>query len=616
MKNPKVLDLLRMHRSTSGLDERQIGRIAEHAEVIQAEGGRVVQEPDKPVDALILVVAGNLSLSLELPGGSEKTILFFGRDDQIGLLGLVQDDPMPTKVVALQPSLLVRIPRDAASLLMRELPQWSRSLLQSVAPKLRDSFLGQKSQKRSRFVVFIHASEKSRHLTSLLTERLAFLGESVGLVSDHEPTLATELAQSSSVLDSTGNLLGADQIRELIGAWPTTDRVIIDSHLKTAGSLLGEFMSACESAYWFGSSDSVNDISDALEPLVTEYPGLRNKTSVIHVLDDGEQVGPPPSGIADVCKNDFKLHFNGCSKVDSPVCTQQAGLERIIHHLRGVSVGLALGGGAARGMAHLGVLQVIEKAGITIDRMSGTSAGALTGILYAAGHPADFCIDRFKHDLTPGWGYRLLPYGDAFYVYFKYRFGGWDRMLRKYIHDWHLEQLPIPFSSVAVDLVSAEPVIRRTGDAVHALLESINLPGIARPICRDGQALVDGGVLNVVPANVLVDQGANFVISSDVSAKIAFQFAGNRPDTPTEQMHRAGGIAALVRMRTVQDRNIRAIGGSAADIVIEPDVSEVKLTDFKHADVTAKLGNDAAEEALPELRRILHEMDPQLFPAS
>jgi NTE family protein len=74
-----------------------------------------------------------------------------------------------------------------------------------------------------------------------------------------------------------------------------------------------------------------------------------------------------------------------------------------------------------------------------------------------------------------------------------------------------------------------------------------------------------------------------------------------------------GGIAALVRMRTVQDRNIRSIGGSAADIVIEPDVSAVQLSDFKRAPEIAKIGRDAVEEGLPELRRILHEMDPQLF---
>lgn len=614
MKKPQPVDLLRLHRSTRGLDDQQIGRIAEYAEVIHAEEGHELQGPGDESDALMLVISGNLSLALVLPSGVEKTVLYFGRDDQIGLLGIIQDEPIPVRVVAQHQSLLVRIPRESAVHLMRELPLWSRNLLQTLAPKLRDTLLGEKSQKRPRFVVLIHTSEKSRHLTALLSEQLTFLGESVGLLSDREKTLATEPARSASVFDSSGQLRTVEQFRELIGSWSEIDRVILDGHIKTADSLLGRLMAACEAAYWFCTSDSASTVVQRLKPLLSESPGLREKISVVHMLDDHEQVAPRCPGIADVCSNDFKLHWNGCAVVNSPICTQKAGLDRIIHHLRGVSVGLALGGGAARGMAHLGVLQVISEAGITIDRMSGTSAGALTGILCAAGYSADFCIESFATDLQPGWGYRMIPYGDAVYVFLKYRLGGWDKMLRKYLSDWRLEQLALPFSSVTVDLVSAEPVIRREGDACHALLESINLPGIARPICRDGQALVDGGVLNVVPANVLVNQGANFVVSSDVSARIAFEFAGNRPDTPTAKMHKPSGTAALIRMRTVQDRNIRAIGGGAADIVIEPDVSTVELTDFKNAAKIAKLGRDAAEEALPELRRVLHEMDPQLFP--
>ena len=100
--------------------------------------------------------------------------------------------------------------------------------------------------------------------------------------------------------------------------------------------------------------------------------------------------------------------------------------------------------------------------------------------------------------------------------------------------------------------MTAETVIRQEGDAVNALLESINLPGIARPICRDGKALIDGGVLNVVPANVLVNQGANFVIASDVAARIPFVCSGNRPDTPTEQMKVPGAMATMTRAPIVR----------------------------------------------------------------
>ncbi len=614
MSQPDPVDLLRLHRSTRGLDEQQISLIAARAEVVQAAHGQELYAPYGPTESLILVISGHLSLALVLPGGDEKTIMFFGRDDQIGLLGLVQDEPMPCRVVALQRSLLVRIPREAAIELMREIPAWNRNLLQSIAPKLRDAFLGEKRQKRARFIVLIHTSDKSRQVTAQLTERLTRLGESVGLVSDHDVTLAAEVARAASIFDPSGRPLSIEQLRELFGSWHETDRVIMDHHLNLARGFLAELMAACEAAYWFCTPDSADVVVESLKPIVRDSLHLHDKIKVVHVLDKHEQVAPSVAELTKVCSGDFKLHLQGSSLPDSTVCSPQAGLERIVHHLRGISVGLALGGGAARGMAHLGVLQVLDKAGITIDRMSGTSAGALTGILYASGYSADFCIESFARDLTPGRRYRMLPYGDALYVLLKYRLGGWDKMLRNYLYDWRLEQLAIPFSSVAVDLVAAETVIRRDGDAIDALLESINLPGIAKPIVRDGKALVDGGVLNVVPANVLTNQGANFVVSSDVSAKISFEFAGIQSGTAADKIKRPGGTAALIRMRTVQDRNIRAVGGYAADIVIEPDVSTVELTDFKNAGKIANLGYTAAEDALPEIRRVLHEMDPQLFP--
>ena len=87
----------------------------------------------------------------------------------------------------------------------------------------------------------------------------------------------------------------------------------------------------------------------------------------------------------------------------------QHGFERIVHHLRGIQIGLALGGGAARGMAHLGVLKALEQHGIYIDMLAGTSAGALTGVMYAAGLDPDYIVHCFKTDLQPPWFFRQLP---------------------------------------------------------------------------------------------------------------------------------------------------------------------------------------------------------------
>ena len=196
------------------------------------------------------------------------------------------------------------------------------------------------------------------------------------------------------------------------------------------------------------------------------------------------------------------------------------GLERLVHDLRGVRIGVALGGGAARGMSHLGVLKALEQSGIVVDMIAGTSAGAMTGIIYASGLDPDYNADQFAADLRPSWIFRHLPRGNHWYLLYKYRRGQFDPMLRKYLHDWRLEQLAVPCLSVTVDLVSGNSVVRERGDAVHAILESINLPVLSVPIVRDGQALIDGGLVNNIPADVLVSMGCNFVIAVSVTAKM------------------------------------------------------------------------------------------------
>ncbi|MGI9473095.1 MAG: patatin-like phospholipase family protein [Rubripirellula sp.] len=609
----KYLDLLRLHRSTRGLGPSQIARIAEHVEVLHAEHGQVIHHPDAPADALVLVVAGSLRMSIVLPGGTEKTIVYLGRDDHFGLIGLMQNEPFPVTVVADQPSILLRVPRSRAEQLVHALPLWGRNLLKALGPQLRDTFLGEKRRRIPRLVAFIHGSRDSHGVTATLTRKLMSLGEKVGLFSDHPGQLGQGPLRQESLLDSSGRALRAARLRDVVGGWPEVDRIVLDGNLDIASGQFRDLIAACEAAYCFCASDSMGQFVERLKPVMQEEPTLRAKVSMVQLLSQEERVAPITPELSEVCGNDFKLHWRG-SHTGAAVCESDAGMQRLVHHLRGVSVGLALGGGAARGMAHLGVLQALESEGIAIDRMAGTSAGALTGILYAAGYTPEYLIDGFSRDLKPGLMYRMMPFGDAAYMLMKYRRGGWDSMLRRYLEFWQLEQLTLPFSSVAVDLVSAETVIRRDGDAINAMLESINLPGLARPICRDGQVLVDGGVLNVVPANVLVNQGSNVVIASDVASKILFEFGGNYPDTPTDKMRIPSRRAAMIRTRAVQDRNIRSIGGGAADLVVEPDVSHVQITDFKNAATIAQLGRVAAEEMMPQIKLALHEMDAQLFP--
>jgi predicted acylesterase/phospholipase RssA len=348
-----------------------------------------------------------------------------------------------------------------------------------------------------------------------------------------------------------------------------------------------------------------------LQALLSRAPSWRDKVSIIWLLQDGE-VAPVASELRELAKRDFKVTFD--SPGDQQGTAISGGFERLVHFLRGIQIGVALGGGAARGMAHLGVLKALEQSGIAIDMIAGTSAGAMTGTLYASGFDPDHLVRCFVRDLRPSWLFRCLPHGEQWNLLYKYRRGHFDPMLRKYLQQTCVEQLSVPMHTITVDLISGSTVVRESGDAVHGIVESINLPLLSTPINRHGQALVDGGLINNVPADVLTAKGCNFVIAVSVTAKMEHEFAKNRPDTPTENMRSASTIQTILRSYLVQNHSVNAIGVQPADFVIEPDVTQFELSEFTRTDELAAVGEESTMEVVPRIRELLHRMDSELFP--
>jgi predicted acylesterase/phospholipase RssA len=342
-------------------------------------------------------------------------------------------------------------------------------------------------------------------------------------------------------------------------------------------------------------------------------PGWRDKVRILWLLE-ADETAPVATELRDLAWRDLKISFGAPTANQGKIVFD--GFERLVHLVRGIQIGLALGGGAARGMAHLGVLKGLEQNGITVDMIAGTSAGAMTGTLCAAGLDPEYLVGRFVHDLTPNWFFRSLPRGDQWFLLYKYRMGRFDPMLRKYLGELRLEQLPVPMHTVTVDLIGGESVVRSAGDAVHAILESINLPVLSKPINRPGQALIDGGLINNIPADVLVSKGCNVVIAVSVTAKMDREFARNRPDTPFSQMRSASSIQTILRSFLVQSTSVNAIGVQPADVVIEPDVSGFELTEFSRTDELAAIGEQATRNAIPQIKRLLNRLDGELFQPS
>ena len=231
-------------------------------------------------------------------------------------------------------------------------------------------------------------------------------------------------------------------------------------------------------------------------------------------------------------------------------------------------------------MAHLGVLKALEEHGIYVDMLAGTSAGAMTGSTYALGMDPEYATQCFKNDLLPSWFFRKLPAGGYWYLLYKYRRNLFEPMLRKYLERLRMEQLVIPVITIAVDLVEGVPFARDSGDATHSILESINLPPLSLPIFRSDQALVDGGLLNNVPANILTAKGCNFVIASTVSAQLEKDFQGIRSGKKRGAGRFFSTIQVIMRQGMIQNYNMNSVGVQPADFVIAPNVTAFDLSEF------------------------------------
>jgi predicted acylesterase/phospholipase RssA/CRP-like cAMP-binding protein len=267
-------------------------------------------------------------------------------------------------------------------------------------------------------------------------------------------------------------------------------------------------------------------------------------------------------------------------------------------------VGLALSSGGARGIAHIGVLETLERAGIPIDMIAGTSAGSLFGALYATGKSVDEIADFARNlikliELKSGlWDPRFnLPWnglikGNATLKY-----------LDKQFNEATFADTKIPFYVVAADVLSGEEIVFEQGPLAQAVRASIGMIGIFSPYQLDGHYLIDGGAVNPVPASILVERGADIIIASSVIPSIEEERA--RGGAAARRFTHPNFLGVLSNMMAIMEREIVKTRMSPVDVLIKPKVEVLTAMDYDRVEDFLQLGREAAEKELPLLQRIL-----------
>lgn len=259
-------------------------------------------------------------------------------------------------------------------------------------------------------------------------------------------------------------------------------------------------------------------------------------------------------------------------------------------------VGLALSGGAARGIAHVGVLKVFAEHNVPVDFVAGTSAGSIAGGALAAGMSIEE-IEKLSRTLR--WKDMGRMTLSRLGVQSNARM---EEFLRKFLPITRFEELRIPFAAVATDLHSGEAVVMSgEGDVPFAIRASCTIPGWYVPVIDSkGRQLVDGGLVANVPAAAARSLGADVVIAVDVNSEGA-TFLG-----PPQS-----AIGVIFQSMMVVQRTVSALQLQDADIVIRPRIGHIRWDEMKRADELIRLGEEAARATLA---RIQHLLEPAAEP--
>lgn len=254
-------------------------------------------------------------------------------------------------------------------------------------------------------------------------------------------------------------------------------------------------------------------------------------------------------------------------------------------------VGLALGGGFARGFAHLGVLQVLEQNEIPISHIAGTSVGSILGAAYASGAPLARIISacrtlRFR-DIAR---WRVSRFGLAS----NHRLGS---LIERVFDSRQFEDLHIPMAIVSTDLATGEPVVFMHGDLVGAIRASCAFPGLFEPVTIGTRCLADGGLVAPVPTRAARDLGATAVIGISVGMQDGHRGA---PTNIFQVVSRAVSAAQKHQLE-VWERH--------ADLVLRPDVQNLAWDDFDRAEEAMEAGAVAARRALPRIAALLQKQE-------
>jgi NTE family protein len=639
--------------------QEALASLAGHAEFVTLKKSELAVREGEKGEGLYVVVSGRLQAYTQIDGRAERIYVRYTSGDWFGETPLLSGETHWANVRALNDSVLLKIPRAAFETMLRRDPQMALGFTQRMGERMAQ-LRNEKDRAKWSTIIALCSAVPGAGKTLLATNLVASLARETG-----EPVLMLDfsgrqggkpLVRCKPVVISNGpeleemvthHPLGYDRlnlkltgdekemhlIAPLFGDLVKRYKyVLVDLPNETSPSAL-ECMIQSDHIYVIAKNEEehLSKTRVLLQDLKEHRQAVSPKARVIltavgascvpyveHAQQVvGQEIGyllrwiPQSEVIESVDGVPYVLH--------KPMEPYSVVVRRIAREMGNLLVGLVLGAGGARGLAHIGVIRVLEREGITVDVVAGSSMGALVGAAWASGRSADELEQIAMRVKGKRWFLKLLnpmfPGGGVVRGLSVYHF------LDTILNGLTFEDTLIPVKIVACDLHTMEEVVFERGKLIDAIRASISIPGIFRPMKHKGRTLIDGGLASPVPVDLMMRAGVSKIIAVNTfpnpeamkqyrhaeeesridsgELKRPIHETGPFIDTPT------GIIKLYMRFLNGTQARVAQDACSKVDVVMSPTVPDGFWYDFYNPERYIRRGEQVAEAALPQLRELV-----------
>lgn len=569
--------------------------ILEKADEIELRSGDVLFEQDTPGDSVYLVVRGRMRVASRGIDGSRRPLIEVGRNETVGEIALFTEHRRTATVIALRDSLLLQLSREDFAELSRDWPGFSLEISKRVVDRLSRAMLGLPPLTHKATILTMVATHNGVDIEGFTHQLVAAL-EPFGAVLRLDARNFRKHLETAGIGERYG-----DHSHNNIAAWmdelENEYRFVICQGTTASTQWTRRCVRIADKVILVGDEDT-SEVAHALNQQT--FQKARVDVEFVRLHPQSAKHATNTHGL--LASRQVARHHHVCLSAREDV-------ERLGRFLAGKATGLVLAGGGARGFAHIGVIKALHEAGVPIDSVGGTSIGAIIGGLLAMGLSNQQIHDRVYQAFV-----KERPLSDyTVPVVAMLKGTRLDNLLQKYFVTERVEDLWLNFFCVSASITTNETIVHDSGVLWKALRASIALPGVLPPAIRDGHLLIDGGLVNNLPVDVMAGRGVGKIIAVDLQGgERQFRVDGDAmppiierirkrwlPDDDADGREGAPGLLDIVlRSSLISSSQYSERNRAGADLYLNPPMDTVGLLEFKAFDSIVEAGYRHAQEEL------------------